>query len=494
MPTNTILGHVRNYATAGLISAIVGVISFPIMTRNLSVDDYGIIGLITASTTLAVAFGKLGMQHAIVRFYAEAMLNKRGNTLLAFHSTVFSLFATLSLITLIIWLTAGTFVVPRFIENPDIPVYFWIVSLFIVLRMIGSVTWNMLRARQLSTAVSYSTIIGRCAYLSLLLLLLATGTINLYFLLVAFVLAELAAVIYATHAYRSFFSFRLPDFSSSLTLRLLRFGLPLMVLESLSLILRLIDRYMIGSVLGEKDLGLYSASYNLSSYVEIVITASLAAAIRPMYTHIWESEGADATRNFLSQSLHIYLMLGIPFTAVFIMAAPDLLVFLASERYGSGASIIPYIATIILLDGALIFLSAGMYFLGSTNTLLFWGIVAGIINCTGNYFVIPRFGIEGAAIVTLCAFLVFCTGFLNSSLRLLSFAISWKKPLIMLIVSILVYVITNRTYVDTILLNMIIKAGLATASLLLVLLTVDSQVRNWMHTRLQNFRPAALSK
>lgn len=484
MPTTSILGHVRNYATAGVVSAIVGVISFPIMTRNLSVDDYGIIGLITASATLAVAFGKLGLQHAIVRFYAEAMLNKRGHTLLAFNSTVFALFGVLSLITLIVWILAGTFVIPRFIENPELPVYFWIVALFIVLRMIGSVTWNMLRARQLSAAVSFSTIIGRCSYLFLLLLLLASGYFNLYFLLLAFVLAELAAVLYATGAYRAFFSFRLAEFSSPLTIRLLHFGLPLMILESLSLILRLIDRYMIGSVLGEKDLGLYSASYTLSSYVEVVITASLAAAIRPMYTHIWESEGADATRQFLSQSLHIYLMIGIPFTAVFILAAPDLLVFLASERYGSGASIIPYIATIILLDGALIFLSAGMYFLGSTNTLLFWGVVAGIVNCTGNYFVIPQFGIEGAAIVTLCAFLVFCTGFLNSSLRLFMFDISWKKPLIMLILSILAYIVFNRTFVDDFLFNMILKGAFATISLLFVLLLIDAQVRNWFQTRI----------
>ena len=483
MSTQTILGHVRNYASAGVVSALVGVLSFPIMTRNLSVDDYGIIGLITASTTLVVAFGKLGMQHAIVRFYAEAMLNKRGNTLLAFNTTVFALFAAMSLIALTLWLIAGNFVIPNFIENPQIPTYFAIVSLFIVLRMVGSVTWNMLRARQLSASVSLSTIIGRCSYLALLLLLLATGYINLYCLLAAFVLAELAAVLYATYAYRTFFSFSTAAFSSGLTAKLLRFGLPLMVLESLSLILRLIDRYMIGSVLGEKDLGLYSASYNLSSYIEIVITASLAAAIRPMYTHLWEAEGAESTKRFLSKSLHIYLMLGIPFTVIFIMLAPDLLVFLASERYGSGVSIIPYIATVILIDGTLIFLSAGMYFLGSTSTILFWGIVAGIVNFTGNYFVIPRFGIEGAAIVTMCAFLVFCAGFLNRSLRLLMFPLSWKKPLLILLVSLLVFGLFNRDYMDNTLLNMLIKGTLATSTLLVLLLIIDTQVRQWCHSQ-----------
>ena len=478
-----LIGHVRNYATAGVVSALVGVLSFPIMARNLSVDDYGIMGLITASTTLAVALGKLGLQHAIVRFYAESMHERRGANLLTFNTTVFTLFGALSLLAVIAWLLVGTFVVPRFIEHPSIAAYFAVVAAFIVLRMVGSVTWNMLRARQLSGSVSRATIIGRCTWLASLLLLLATGQFDLYFLLAAFVLAELAAVVYATRAYAPHTSFDRSAFSRTLTARLLRFGWPLMILEALSLVLRLIDRYMIGSTLGEEALGLYSASYNLTSYIEIVITASLAAAVRPMYTDLWEREGAEPTKRFLSSSLHVYLMLGIPFTAVFVLVAPDLLVFLASERYGSGVSIVPWIATIILLDGALIFLSAGMYFLGSTNTVLFWGLVSGAVNFVGNWLVIPRFGIEGAAIVTLCAFLVFCAGFLNRSLRLLMFDISWRKPLVMLAASLVAHALLDRSFHDSALANVVIKGALASGVLGGVLLVVDRPVRDWLGAR-----------
>lgn len=479
MPPSSILKHVRNYASAGVVSALVGVISFPLMTRNLSVDDYGIIGLITASTTLAVALGKLGIQHAIVRYYAEAMLDKRGQNLLSFNTTVFVLFGILSCLVLGLWLIVGNLVVPKYIEHPGIAHYFTIVSLFIVLRMIGSANWNMLRARQHSADVSRSTIIGRCTYLVLILALMVSGQFNLYFLLAAFVLAEAAAVLYATWAYKPFFSFDLSQYSTPLTKKLLQFGLPLMILESLTLLLRIIDRYMIGSFLGEKQLGLYAASYNLSSYIEIVITASLAAAIRPMYTQIWESDGREATRHFLANGLHVYLMVGIPFTVLFILVAPDVLTFLASDRYESGTSIIPYIATLILIDGALIFLTAGQYFIGSTNTILFWGIVAGLVNLIGNYLVIPRFGIEGAAATTLFAFLVFATGVLNRSLRLLMFDISWKRPLMILFSSLCVYGLVDQINFSAPLYNLIIKGALGGSVLLIILLLIDAQVRRW---------------
>ncbi len=75
-----------------------------------------------------------------MRYYAEAMLSKRGNKLLEFNTTAFSLFGGLSLITLAIWLMLATFVLPNFIEHQHKVNYFWIVSIFIVLRMMGSVT------------------------------------------------------------------------------------------------------------------------------------------------------------------------------------------------------------------------------------------------------------------------------------------------------------------------------------------------------------------
>ena len=66
-----VLRHIRNYATGGLFSALIGVATFPILTRSLSVEDYGILGLILSTLTLFVAVGKFGIQHSILRFYAE---------------------------------------------------------------------------------------------------------------------------------------------------------------------------------------------------------------------------------------------------------------------------------------------------------------------------------------------------------------------------------------------------------------------------------------
>ena len=99
--------HFRNYATGGLFSALIGVASFPILTRSLSVEDYGLLGLIVSSLTLFVAFGKFGVQHSIVRFYAQV---KNGNSEYSesqFYSTTLMLAAALGCLTMAVWLLTG---------------------------------------------------------------------------------------------------------------------------------------------------------------------------------------------------------------------------------------------------------------------------------------------------------------------------------------------------------------------------------------------------
>ena len=54
----------------GLVMAA-GFISFPILTRVLSIEDYGLLGLISTTLFIAIAITKLGAPSSIVRFYPE---------------------------------------------------------------------------------------------------------------------------------------------------------------------------------------------------------------------------------------------------------------------------------------------------------------------------------------------------------------------------------------------------------------------------------------
>ena len=61
--------HYLRYSTANALVLLAGLISFPALTRLLDNTQYGILGYYETWVMMAVAFAKLGAQHAIIRFY-----------------------------------------------------------------------------------------------------------------------------------------------------------------------------------------------------------------------------------------------------------------------------------------------------------------------------------------------------------------------------------------------------------------------------------------
>ena len=96
--------HLRNYASAGILSAVVGLLSFPVLTRNLSVSEYGIVGLIASSLALFIAVGKLGVQHSVIRYFSQIKNGNIAFTVGQMNSTVSMVFFVLTCMTTALWL------------------------------------------------------------------------------------------------------------------------------------------------------------------------------------------------------------------------------------------------------------------------------------------------------------------------------------------------------------------------------------------------------
>ena len=402
--------------------------------------------------------------------------------------------AALGCLTMAVWLLTGLQIVPSFIPSEKLPALFLIGTLYILLRMLGSSMCNVLSAKQLSQPVMMSTIVRRSVHLVMILLFLLTNLVSAGAVIASFVLSELLSVIYVARYYRRQTSFSLSGFSTSLSRTLFIFGFPLMLLESNGLLMRLSDRYIIQYLMDDKALGQYAASYNFSLYIEIIITSALVTAIRPMYTQIWESKGEAYTSEFLARGLNLYLLLGIPFVALFSLTAPHVINILASTKYEAGTVIVPWVTAAILFDGAIVFLAAGLYIHRKTRNLLIWGAAALVTNIVLNFLVIPHFGILGASVVTLITFMVYSLGIASSSRRLLRFEISTKKPLIMALASIIVWLILNKIPLSS---DISAIAAKGTAGLLVlgtVALLLDVSVREFVDRGTRRFMPAMFGK
>jgi len=474
------LKHIRNYASAGVLAAMAGIITFPLLTRSLTVAEYGILGLITSSLTLFIAFGKLGMQHSIVRYYAQIKNDNLSYSSNEMTSTVFMLFLVFASVTTGLWLLLGYAVLPSVSQFSNISTLYLIASGIVFLRLLGSSVTNFLRAQQRSAVVGFTQILGRYLYLVLVLVIMFLGKISVGFVLLSMLLAELVAFAFAGRKFWPDFRFKLTEVTASLAKSMLLYGMPLMMLESLGLVMRLSDRYIIQALLGENALGMYSASYNLASYLDLIIIVAMVQALKPFYMQLWETEGAEKTKSFLSNGLHTYLVLGIPLVTLFSLVSPYLLSFLASDKYAPGTIIIPFVAFSILLEGSMHFLAAGLYIKKDTKVLMIWGVVATVLNLGLNILLIPIYGILAAAVVTIVCYLVFVIGITYKAFDFLPIVVKPRIPLLLTLVSVIVYGLLFKIDFGGDVSNLLCKGLIGGVLLCAAIVVVDPRIREWI--------------
>lgn len=480
--------HLRNYASAGLLSALAGVLSFPILTRTLSVEDYGLLGLVTASITVAVALGKLGLQHAIIRFFAKAANTRDTLSEPELYTTAFLSMLALAVVLSLLWLGAGLWLVPSVMSSEHAGQLFAIGTGVVFFRLFGSAVINFLRAQQASGIVSISQVLHKYLHLALILLALAFGQLSAAAVIGFLLIAEAVMVVYVSRALWPHLQISPHSFSWPLLGTLIRFGLPLMAYESLSLVLRLSDRYIIEGLLGVNALGQYSASYNLSSYLELIIISGMIQAIRPMYTAIWESDTKEATARFLASGFHLYVVIGIPVIFGFALLAPDLLVLLSGEKYAPGTVVIPYVAFSFYLEGAVLFLGAGLHINRDTTVFLRWAAIAAVLNIGLNFIFVPMFGLIGAAAMTIVAYLVFMLGVTRASFGTLPFQLGVARKWLVPLLSLLVYLLLMQLDTGGLLSDLATKALVVTVVYAAMLLVLEPQVRTFVAGRLALFR------
>lgn len=490
MAASSLLRHIRNYGSASLVGSMVGLITFPLLTRYLSVEEYGILGLVTVSLSLFVAVGKLGVQHSVIRHFEEVNQGHSQYTNDQLNSTVFTLLLVLTLATLVAWLFTGWVVLPIWVDYSGLHQLFLVTAGILCMRQMSTGFVNFLRAQQRSSIVATYQVMLRLIQLCLILLLLAMGKLDVMNVLIILLITETISTLYLAINYWPDFHFRLTANSYPLANMLLRYGIPLMILESLGLILRISDRYLIELMLGEEFLGQYSASYNLTAYLETILIFGVLQAVRPMYTRLWETDGEDATKAFLSKGLHYYFALGLPIIAIFSLTAPLLLNILASPKYAAGTVVIPYVALSFLFDGVVVFLGAGLYLHKKTVPLMKWGVIATVLNLTLNVLFIPIFGMLGAAVVTIVSYVVFSSGIAYEAFKYLKFPFAIRPVVLIAVVSIIVYLLIGQLSFGGNWSTMIGRGAIATTLLAAALFFLDKEMAAYLKQYWARIRPS----
>jgi O-antigen/teichoic acid export membrane protein len=409
-PLKRLLVQASHYGLTSLFTMVAGLITFPVLTRVFSVADYGAMNLVAATLLVSVAAGKMGVQHSILRYHSEIDAGKSRFTLGQLFSTTF-FGMSMSALVVMLGLVLFTQLAPaRWLGDARLRPLFAIASVLVIVQVLESALINFLRAEQRTASLMKYQITKKYLGLGFVLVsvLLISRTLTSFYS--ANLLSEgVALLILALWMFRHSARPRpkLAEFSRPLYLELLAFGIPMMIgYEMSGIILAVGDRYIIAGLIGEVPLGLYGAAYNLCQYVQALVIASLGQAIMPIYMQMWDQKGVAETSAFISRSLRTYVIFGIPIVAGLAAVGPELLPSLASDKYASAASILPWVIGGMVVDGTNTMLGAGLFIHRKTRTIMTIVLSSAVLNIGLNFILVPRIGIQGAAIATLICYTV----------------------------------------------------------------------------------------
>jgi O-antigen/teichoic acid export membrane protein len=436
--------HVSNYAIGNLLVTISGFISFPIFTRIFSVAEYGILNLISATLGLLLAISKLGVQQSIVRFYGEVRAGRRENSVSQYLSTTLFGMAAVGLTTTVIWAAVSQLIPSTWWSDPRVTDLFLITAVLLFIRTVDSSLVNFLRAEERSGLLNVYNVAKRYGTLVLVLATLFYVAHDLYGYFWATVVAEGLAVGLLLVSMSRTRRFSPREYSPELFRRMLVFGIPMIAFELSGIVLNIGDRYVIEAMLGNEALGVYSAGYNFCQYVQVVFLAALSQAVAPMFVRSWEEKGAEETAQFVRKTLHYYLLAAFPLVAGISAVGREMLVVLASDKYTNGATIIPYVAGGMAVDGALSMLAAGLYIQKRTMIMAALMAFCAVLNVALNIGLIPSLGIVGAALATLLAYCALSFGAWRAGRQLLPYQFPWGSTIKFALLSLIMYAIVSE--------------------------------------------------
>lgn len=380
-------------AVTNILVLLSSFIMIPVLTKNLSVNDYGVWIQFTVTINLLLNIVPLGLPFGMVRFLSAE--RSRGKVVEDFYSITTIVVLVSIILSILILVFAAPIADAIFSGNTSIVM---LLPLTIVAVCLNNVFLNYFRTFRMMKFYSIFSVIQAFLLLVLVGYFIFIGQ-GLYGAILSYLITNLVLLVVMFLIIAQRIGLKVPEFKN--IREYLSFSLPTVPGNLSYWALDSSDRYLIGILMGNTFVGYYSPSYTIGNIIMMFLTpfSFLLPAVLPKF---FDKGDMEQVRIFLKYTLKYFMLLAIP--AVFglsILSKPILTLLATSQIADNGFFVTPFVALSAVIYGLnsnvnqIIILNKKTKINGSV-----W-IVTGLTNVALNILLIPQFGILGAAVATL---------------------------------------------------------------------------------------------
>ena len=379
------------YSLDPIIQRLIGFFLLPLYTAYLTPADYGNLEYIITISSFLILITGGGLQTAFFKYgYKESEAIRRKAL---FNCIIANISISLIILLLAIFLKQYIF------DNNTI-------ALLFVIYLIGALIKQIFRYNLL--VLRYKHKPGKYIILTISAFLL-TVLLNILFIvhygfgykgiIYAFIISNISIFLGFSPLLIKELSFSI---DRNYIKKLLSFGLPMIPGNIAAMIMNIADRIILKNYAGEEELGLYSYGYKFAILVNVLIINSFRLGWGPYKWDVYKLKDAkEIFRKYFylySNALIIIIFFGN--AILYYLGA----IIPSNPKFAEGLKVLPIVIPSFFFLGIAQFQTLGVLFKNKTFLVSVAFIIAGIINISLNLFLIPQYGMMGAALATIISY------------------------------------------------------------------------------------------
>jgi len=441
--------HSIVYGVSNVAAKASGIILLPIYTKYFTVQEFGRLGLLLAIITILIQVVILGQGQSILRF-----LNYKENQEIK-KSILFSLsilILIISIIFIVIGETSAPFFANVFGDYRSYYLSLRIAIYIIAVSVLNNIFQNKLRADENSVFYTVLNLIKLVVMMIVTIYFIIELKLGINGVLYGQLISEVLVLIMILPSMLKQMEFK---YNAEIVSTSLKFGLPL-IFSALSMtLLNISDRFIIKFLANEEALGLYELGYRVAGILNMFLIMPLSLTLLPVAYKIYNQPGDKEYYSKIMTYITFVLVWGALFLSVF--SKEIITLFSSNSSFIPSFEVVPVILFSYVFFGMSLISSLGFYLVGRTGYVAVITIISALLNIGLNFILIPRYGIMGAAINTLVAFVFLYLISLIVSNHFYKIILEHKKLISLILLGVLLFFVSTLFNSLTLFQNILLK-------------------------------------
>lgn len=385
-----LVGNTLVFAIGSFSSKLLVFFMLRYYTAMLTPAEFGVADRITTTSNLLMPFVMLSINEAIIRFAMDRSIKR---------SDVFSI----GLKTVLAGFIVFCMLSPLMLLIDMLSPYTLLIYIYVLFGMLKAVCAQFVRSIGLvklfafdGFLATFTTIAFNILFLTVfkwglygyVISIIASNVISIFFL---FIVARLERYVDFTHP------------NPVLRREMLRYSVPLIPTTMFWWIVGMSDRYMVTWFCGDTPTGMLAIAHKIPSLLTIVSAIFYQAW---QISAVDESGQGKRTTRFYSQTYDYYSTLLFCAASGIVMLIQPITKVLYAPAYYESWRYVPFLVVAEVFSSLVTFLGS-FYMVSKKNATVPLAIFVGAVANIGlNFWLIPQYGVMGAAFATLLSYLL----------------------------------------------------------------------------------------